>query len=371
VTEKTTNDSQAFRSAALEKLLAETGFSGAVRTPLPGDASTRRYERLALGDRHAMLMDAPRSNESAPCPPGATPSERRAMGWNATARLAASRVEAFVAVANYLESLGLAPPRIYGADCEAGYAVIEDLGDSLYAQVIPQGTDEIALYEEAARVLAHVHSSPPPSRLEGAGGALWPVQDYDALALEVNADLFVEWLPRAADVRIDDAARNRWENVRDNLIVKALGFPRAFTVRDYHAENLLWMPEREGLQRVGLLDFQDAVRGWRAWDFAMLLHDARRDVSYPAHEAALRAYLDETGASEAEFERELAVLGAINAMRILGIFSRLAGRDGKQRYLAFMPREWGHLARTLEHPALAEAKDFVESVARPYLERAA
>lgn len=373
MTVKSPTDSQAaVRAEALERLLAETGFAGAVRAPLPGDASTRRYERLALNGRRAMLMDAPRSNESAPCPPGATPAERRAMGWNATSRLAASRVEAFVAVANHLESLGLAPPRIYGADCDAGYAVIEDLGDSLYAHVIgDSGQDEIALYEEAARVLAHVHQAPVPTRLEGAGGASWPVQDYDALALEVNADLFVDWLPRAADVHIDDAARARWEKVRDSLIVKALGFPRAFTIRDYHAENLLWLPERDGLQRVGLLDFQDAVRGWRAWDFAMLLHDARRDVSYPAHEAAIRAYLDATGASEAEFQRELAVLGAINAMRILGIFSRLAGRDGKQRYLAFMPREWGHLARTLEHPSLSEAKAFVESVARPYLEQAA
>jgi len=372
VTLKSTIDSHAdARAEALERLLAETGFAGAQRTPLAGDASTRRYERLALGGRRAMLMDAPRSNESAPCPPGATPAERRAMGWNATSRLAASRVEAFVAVAQHLENLGLSPPKVYGADCEAGYAILEDLGDDLYAHVIPQGTDEIALYEEAARVLAHVHAAPVPSRIEGAGGANWPILDYDALALEVNADLFVEWLPRAADVHIDDAARARWEKVRDSLIVKALGFPRAFTIRDYHAENLLWLPERQGIQRVGLLDFQDAVRGWRAWDFSMLLHDARRDVSYPASEAAIRAYLDACGASDAEFRRELAVLGALNTMRILGIFSRLAGRDGKERYLAFMPREWGHLARTLEHPALSEAKAFVESVARPYLERAA
>lgn len=359
------------RSEALARLLAETGFETAERAPLAGDASTRRYERLREGDRRAILMDAPKSAESAPCPPGATPAERRAMGWNATSRLAASRVEAFVAVAAHLERLGLAPPRIYGADCDAGFAVIEDLGDSLYANVIPGGADEIALYEEAARVLAHVHQAPIPERLNGAGGASWPVLDYDALALEVNADLFVEWLPRAAEVAIDDAARARWEDVRNGLIVKALGFPRAFTIRDYHAENLLWLPDRDGLQRVGLLDFQDAVRGWRAWDFAMLLHDARRDVSQPAHDAAVRAYLEATGASAAEFERELAVLGAINAMRILGIFARLAGRDGKQRYLSFMPREWGHLARTLEHPALEDAKAFVESVARPYLERAA
>ena len=360
------------RSDALARLLEDTGFAGAERTPLPGDASTRRYERLAAKDgRRAMLMDAPPSAESQPCPPGATPAERRAMGWNATSRLAASRVDAFVAVAGYLESLGLAPPAIYGAACEAGYAVIEDLGDALYAQMIPQGADEIVLYEEAARVLAHVHRHPPPSRLEGQGGVSWPLLDYDALALEVNADLFVEWLPRAAEVRINDAARARWEKVRDALIVKALGFPRAFTIRDYHAENLLWLPERAGLRRVGLLDFQDALRGWRGWDFSMLLHDARRDVSPEAHEAALRTYLAETGADEAEFRRELSVLGAINTMRILGIFARLAGRDGKTRYLNYMPRMWAHLARTLEHPALAEARDFVTGVARPYLEKAA
>ncbi|WP_395646784.1 aminoglycoside phosphotransferase family protein [Terricaulis sp.] len=361
------------RSEALERLLAETGFDGAVRTPLAGDASTRRYERLEKSGRRAMLMDAPKSAESAPCPPGATPAERRTMGWNAVARLAASRVEAFVAVANYLESLGLAPPEIYGADCAAGYAVIEDLGDDLYAQVIPKGEDEITLYQEAAKVLAHVHAAPQaPPRLEGKAGANWPLLDYDALALEVNADLFVEWLPRAnPDVVIDDAARARWERVRDSLIVKALGFPRAFTIRDYHAENLLWLPERQGLKRVGLLDFQDAVRGWRGWDFSMLLHDARRDVSPAAHAAAVRTYLDATGGSEAEFERELAVLGAINTMRILGIFSRLTGRDGKMRYLEFMPRMWAHLGRTLKHPALAETRAFVESVARQRLEQAA
>ncbi|MBL8537352.1 MAG: phosphotransferase [Hyphomonadaceae bacterium] len=358
------------RSESLARLLEETGFADAQRVPLAGDASTRRYERLNLAGRRAILMDAPKSSESAPCPPTATPDERRALGWNATARLAASRVDAFVAVASYLETLGLTPPQIYGADCEAGYAILEDLGDDLYANVIANGADEIVLYEEAARVLARVHSAETPARLQGPGGAVWNVLDYDALALEVNADLFVEWLPRVADVRIDDATRARWEQARDALIAEALRFPRVFTIRDYHAENLLWLPNREGLKRVGLLDFQDAVRGWRAWDFAMLLHDARRDVSAEASRAAVRAYIESIGADEADFERELAVLGAINAMRILGVFARLISRDGKQRYAAFMPREWGHLARTLKHPALDDVRAFVGQVARPHLERA-
>jgi aminoglycoside/choline kinase family phosphotransferase len=351
--------------------LEETGFADAERTPLAGDASTRRYERLRAGDRRAVLMDAPTSAESAPCPPSATPAQRRTMGWNAIARLAASRVEAFGAVANYLKSIGLAAPEIYGMNSPAGYAVLEDLGDGLYANVIGRKAEEIPLYEAAAELLAHVHAIEAPPKLVAPDGAVWPVLEYDALALEGNADLFVEWVPKAENIRIDDAARLRWEKVRDALIVKALGFPRAFTIRDYHAENLLWLPQRRGLQRVGLLDFQDAVRGWRAWDFSMLLHDARRDVSPAAHEAAIGTYLRTSGADEAEFQRELAVLGAINIMRILGIFSRLMARDGKMRYREFMPRMWGHLARVLAHPSLGDTRAFVESVAAPYLERAA
>jgi len=358
------------RSEALTRLLEQTGFAQAERVPLAGDASTRSYERLRAGDRRAVLMNAP-PKEDPPCPPGATVAERRTMGWNAVARLAASRVEAFGAVANYLKSIGLAAPEIYGMDSAAGYAVLEDLGDDLYANVIGKSADEIPLYEAAAELLAHVHAAQAPPKLVAPDGAVWPLLEYDALALEVNADLFVEWLPKAENIRIDDAARARWEKVRDGLIVKALGFPRAFTIRDYHAENLLWLPNRQGLQRVGLLDFQDAVRGWRAWDFSMLLHDARRDVSPAAHEAAVRKYLDLTGMSDAEFQRELSVLGTINIMRILGIFSRLTARDGKMRYREFMPRMWGHLRRTLQNPALADARAFVEEVARPYLEKAA
>lgn len=358
------------RSEALQRLLKDTGFAAAQRVPLAGDASTRRYERLVLPDRRAVLMDAPPTAETLPCPPGATPAERRQLGWNAMARLAASRVEAFAAVTQYLNSIGLGAPRIYGADLQAGYMVLEDLGDALYARVIEQGADEIALYRAASDVLAHVHAAPAPARMTAPDGTTWPLLEYDALALEVNADLFAQWMPVAADVRMTDADRARWEQVRDALIVKALGFPRAFTIRDYHAENLIWLPEREGLRRVGLLDYQDAVRGWRGWDFAMLLDDARRDVSDAAREAAIRTYLDATGAEEAAFRRELAVLGALNAMRILGRFAQLS-HEGKTKYAAFMPREWGHLARNLKHPALAEARAFVEDVARPYLERAA
>lgn len=359
------------RSAALARLLDATGFAAAERRPFPGDASTRRYERLALPDRTAILMDAPRSNESPPCTPGDTDAQRLTSGWNAVSRLAASRVEAFVAVADHLSSLGLSAPFVHGVDALAGYAVLEDLGDNLFTTAIASGEDEIQLYCAAADVLAHVHAAPMPETLPAPVGE-WPVLDYDALALAANADLFVDWAPHhAADVRVDDAARARWERIRDALIAQAMGMSRAFTIRDYHAENLLWLPEREGIARVGLLDFQDAVRGWPAWDFAMLLQDARRDVSALAAEAAIQRYLRRSGMDEASFRHQLAILGALNALRIIGIFCRLIERDGKPRYAQFLPREWGHLSANLRHPELAEMRAFVAEIAAPYLEIAA
>jgi N-acetylmuramate 1-kinase len=353
------------REAEISAFLEAHGWGAAQRAPLGVDASTRRYERLRLGRREAMLMDAP-PLESLPCPPQAEVDERLALGWNAVARLAASRVEAFAAVAGHLDRIGLSAPRLEAVDIPLGLAILEDLGDDLYARAIEKGVDETTLYAAAGSVLAAVHRAPVPANLAYPGGS-WPILAYDHLALAANIDLFVEWMPkRDLDFRLSDALFLRWERVREALIDRALAYPRALILRDTHAENLLWLPDREGLKRVGLLDFQDAVLGWGEWDMSMLVHDARRDVSPAAHAAAARAWLDGAGVAASDFEERLAVLGAINLMRIMGIFARLVVRDGKPRYDQFQPRLRRLLTGALAHPALSEARDFVHAAA-PHL----
>lgn len=347
------------RAAALARLLAGLGWSDATRHPLAMDASTRRYERLQLGERTLILMDAPCNNESPPCPPHASPREREALGWNAVSRLAASRVEAFVAIGQYLRGLGVSAPEILAFDACHGWAVMEDLGGNLYAGAIPAGADEVTLYAEAARILSLAQGARVPATLPASGEVnhvqlTWPILDYDETALAANADLFVEWGPRLFPrLGLNADERAQWERIRGELIAEAMTFPRAFTIRDFHAENLIWLPERSGTARVGVLDFQDAVMGWRSWDFVMLLQDARRDVGPQAAQVCLRTYFDAAGIAEESFRREFAILGALNALRILGIFSRLIARDGKDKYRAFMAREWGHLQANLGHPALA------------------
>jgi N-acetylmuramate 1-kinase len=357
-----TNNPASFEDT-ISRIMTQAGFAGAVRDPLAQDASTRSYERIHHEGRSAILMKAPPGNEGSnpPCPPGADEETRKALGWNALSRLAASRVEAFVAVGDHLSAHGFSAPKVLAADASAGVAVIEDLGNDLYANVIAEGrADEVALYSVAGETLAALHAIAPPPSLPSPLGP-WPILDFDRIALRENANLFVEWTPKfLGSSSVGAAEMAQWSAIRDDLIDEILTQPRAFTLRDYHAENVLWLPQRDGIARVGLLDFQDAVHGYRAWDFAMLLHDARRDVSPAAHSAAVRAYLDGTGASEADFARELAIQGAINALRILGIFSRLVGRDGKQRYREFMPREAGHLAAVMGHPRLKDLKSWVE-----------
>ncbi len=349
------------RRTDIDRFLATAGWQTALRSPLGQDASTRRYVRLTRenGDT-AMLMDAPRI-EDAPCPPEADEASRRRLGWNATSRLAASRVDAFTAIAEHLRTRGFSAPEIYAEDATMGFALIEDFGtDREFARLIERGAaDEVSLYQAAAAAMAALHEVPAPKQLRE-----WPILDYDALALRVNADLFAEWLPQlVSTMRMTDADRARWEQEREALIAQAMTFPRDFSLRDYHAENLLWLPDRTGHARIGLLDFQDAVNGWDGWEMAMLVQDARRAVSPAATHAAIRTYLEATGKSRSDFETRLAVLGTLNALRITGLFARLPVRDKKARYLAFMPRQQGLLAENLKHPACAGMAACVRDVA--------
>lgn len=347
------------RDDEIGAFLDRHGWSGARRIAFPGDASTRRYERLVQDGRSAILMDAPRANETGPCPPQATPAERARLGWSAVSRLAASRVEAFAAVAGHLTALGLSAPAILAVDTPAGLAVVEDLGDDLFARVIPERAAEDTLYAEAGRLLAAVHHADIPQALQAPDGGIWPILDFDAVALRANIDLYVDWAPELTpSMAPGGEARARWTELTGALIARTLATPSAFTIRDYHAENLLWLPGRSGLRRIGLLDFQDAVRGFRMWDFSMLLDDARRDVSPAARIAALGAYAAEVGQRVRELEAELSMVSVLNVVRILGLFSRLVVRDAKPRYTAFMPRMRAHLARALDAPELVDLRNW-------------
>lgn len=354
------------REAQKADFLKTHGFGDARRQALAGDASTRRYERLHRPDGTSLIfMDQP-PVESAPCPPEATPAERRAAGYNAMARLAAGRVDAFVATAGWLRSQGLSAPQIMAFDAPEGLAVLEDLGDDLYATLIGHGQDEAPLYDAAMDTLVRLHQETPPDLLTGQGAA-WPLLTYDDLALQTGGAMFLEWWPKYSGIPTFSAqAVAEWEALWAPIRARGEAGASVFCHRDYHAENLIWLPGRSGSARVGLLDFQDALRAHPAWDLSMLLHDGRRDVSPEREDACLARYV--TARPELDREAFLAdyhALGALNSARILFIFARQVAGYGNPKYEPFMPRMWRYLNRCLAAPGMAPIKAWFDAHVPP------
>ncbi len=357
------------REAAKAAFLEANGLGDVSRSPLPQDASTRAYERLVRPNGDTLIfMDQPPALESVPCPPDASPEQRAALGFNALYRLAAGRVDAFLACAGWLCDQGLSAPRVIAADAAQGLAVLEDLGTAMYATVLADGGDEALLYDTAIDALLHLHAVAPPAVLEGHG-ARWPLLSYDGVALKFGHDLFVDWFPKLKpQVAFDDAARESYDDAWARVRARGEAGASVFCHRDYHAENLIWLEDREGPRRVGMIDFQDALLAHPVWDLSMLLHDARRQISPQIEERSLARYLAARPQLDAErFIDDYKSLGALNVIRIIGIFSRLVTRDGKPKYLAFMPRLWGYLDRCLDASALAEVRAWLDAHVPPEL----
>jgi aminoglycoside/choline kinase family phosphotransferase len=352
---------QVNREEEIKAFLARSGMAVVSRTPLPGDASTRRYERLTLSNGHGlMLMNQPVSLESPPCAPQWDNDTRKQNGWNATARLAAGRIEAFVSVANRLKSIGLSAPECLYAEPEIGLLILEDLGDHLFTHALEQEPSAPILYHSAIEVLAFIHNQGEDWTLQNHTD--WPLLDYDYLALKAGADLFIEWFWQWEGRQpFSEDQLAWWHQIWDELLaLTAVNGQKVMIHRDFHAENLLWLPHRSGLGRVGLLDFQDALMGHASWDLHSLLQDARRDVSEEIESSSLNHYFSLRPLVEAEpFKRDYHILAALNEVRILGVFARLIKRDHKPRYEDFMPRMWHHLGRNLkQQPHLTKLRSW-------------
>jgi len=351
------------RSESMTAFLAEAGWGQARLSPLPGDASTRHYVRLHLNGRTAMLMDQPQQAEAPSAGLDATPEARRALGYNALARLAGADCARFVAAARHLKGCGIAAPEIYAADVARGFLVLEDLGDDLYTDVLARSGDERVLYQAAIEALARLHAQPAPIKLSGDK----PLFPYDETAQLAEIDLLTEWfLPAALNrpiaAEIAEEHRALWREALRGISGRAV-----FVHRDFHAQNLLWRQGREGLARVGVIDFQDALAGLPAYDVVSLLEDARRDVTPALAQAMTAIYFAksrENGVKldEEQFHLTAAVLAAQRNAKIIGIFARLSKRDKKPRYLAHLPRVWRYMDRDLSHPALSKLKAWYRRV---------
>lgn len=342
------------RAKALYEILDRSGWKDAERKVIKGDASTRSYERLTKpGGKTAILMNFPARPDGPPI--------RYGKSYSAIAKLAED-IRPFAAIAQGLRAQGLSAPEIYAADLEAGLAIIEDFGRETIAS---DGGIIQERYAAAVEALADLHGADLPDALP-VDGETYRIPHYDADALLIEAELVLDWYaPHIAHARLASSAKAAFVNLWRQAVQDVLIARPVWVLRDYHSPNLLWLAERKGIARIGILDFQDCLLGHPAYDVASLLQDARVDVPEEAELRLLAAYAQlRRGADPnfdvASFVRAYAVLGAQRATKILGIFARLKERDGRPDYVANLPRVENYLAKNLRHPALDGLKRWYE-----------
>ncbi len=327
---------------------------------LQGDASTRRYARLARGHDKVILMDSPRQADG--------PIVRDGKPYSRIAHLAED-VKPFVAIDHALRSAGLSAPEITANDLDAGLLLIEDLGDRVFGRETDNGPHQAELWSAGIDMLATFRranlsmSMPVVPGDPSAGSHTLPALDATILGIEVA--LLADWYwPEIYKAEMPTDVRADFESLWRPLIELLLAQPKGWILRDVHSPNLLWLPERDGVARVGVIDFQDAIGGPWAHDVMSLLQDARVDVSAGLEASLLARYVvqmsGQPGFDEPAFRTTYAVYGALRATRLLGLFVRLLRRDGKPDYLRHIKRNWGYLERNLQHPALLALRNWYD-----------
>jgi aminoglycoside/choline kinase family phosphotransferase len=312
------------RAHLLTNFINTSGWSDATRITVAGDASNRRYERLTKPDGTTLiLMDAPADK--------------------------GEDVRPFIEVAEHLRSIGLSAPEIIQRDVDRGFLLIEDLGDDLFKTIIARDPSlELPLYEASVDVLTVLHAAQLPT-----------LEPYSSDTMTSFAARAYDWYLFGVTGARDTREQAEFEHIMATLLAPLDSAPQVLVQRDYHAENLLWLPKRTGAARVGLLDFQDAMSGHAAYDLVSILQDARRDVPPTIEATMLDRYLAQNPQDDEAFRAAYAILGVQRNLRILGAFAKLCIALGKPQYIDLIPRVWEFVERNLAHPALTPVADHI------------
>jgi hypothetical protein len=345
--------SRFIRVRAIRDFLERHGHMGARRHFLTGDSSFRAYERIYEDQKPVrILMDSPARSNGPPIRDGKPYSQLVHLAEN---------VKPFVAIGRYLKDIGLSAPDIYDMDLDQGILLIEDLGSG---GVLDQNGHPIAeRYEEAVRCLAGFHGRKPPQYLPVSGDITHQVPAFDRAALKYEVEVFLDWhIPWRRGAGISDGEKADYLAIWDHLIDELQSAETNLVLRDYHSPNLLWLPERRGFDRIGIIDFQDAIIGPTSYDVVSLSQDARVTVERPLLERLVEIYMT-TREAQGSFNRpaflkSYAIMSAQRACRLNGLWVRLKDRDHMPGYMRHMPRTLWHLSMALEHPVNAPLRDW-------------
>ena len=326
------------RELLKKQFLASANCLNGVIQKLPADASFRTYDRLTLNDKSYIVMDAPPSHEN---------------------------VKSFIKVLNFLDKNGFSVPKLFESDLKNGFLLLEDFGDDSFAKLLNHNKEEELeeqLYKSAIDLLVNLQKIPP---IDGEFAYY-----SDELLLDEAKGLIEWYIPLLNGEQIPTKLIEEYEIIWRHLLQYARHIPETTVLRDYHAENLMWLADRDGYQRVGILDFQDAVIGSPVYDMVSLLEDARRDVNSDLSDKMITYYLSKrTDITRRDFLASYSILGAQRNLKIIGFIARKAVRDKNSKYFSLLPRVWGYIEKDLKHPLMLPLKAWLDKVISPQIRK--
>lgn len=341
------------RSLTIRHFLDSQRLTGATRRHLTGDASTRAYETIAAPGRDVMvLMDAPKRPNGPPIRDGKPYSQIVHL---------AEDVYPFVAIDEALRAKGLTAPEIFERDLDQGILLLENLGSE--GVLDEAGAPIHERYHAAVACLTHIHALDFPREIKVTEAHTHRIPDFDRVAMKMEAELLIDWhIPWKLSREATAQERADYLAIWDGLIDQLESAEKSLVMRDFHSPNIIWRGDKSGFDRVGLIDFQDAMIGPSAYDLASIAQDARVTIERPLMDSLIDGYLSARHASgafdEATFRRDFAIMAAQRNCKLAGLWFRLLKRDGKPGYMQHMPRTLSYLSSAFEHEALAPLKDW-------------
>jgi tRNA threonylcarbamoyl adenosine modification protein YjeE len=351
------------RVLAIRQFLESRGYHAARRRFLTGDSSLRAYERVRTAEgKPFVLMDSPARSNGPPIRDGKPYSQLVHLAEN---------VKPFIAVGKYLDKLGLSAPAIYEADIDQGILLIEDLGCD--GVIDAEGKPIRERYEEAVRCLADFHKLPVPDRLPIGNGEDHVLPSFERSTLKFECEVLLDWhIPWRRGKPAGEAERAEYLAIWDHLIDELQAVEKQLVLRDYHSPNLIWLAERKNCDRIGIIDFQDAIVGPSSYDVMALSQDARVTVPRNLRDRLIDIYIDareKTGPFDRDlFLKSYAIMSAQRACRLNGLWVRLMNRDHMPGYMKHMPRTLWHLSMAFEHPVTAPLRDWCKKAGIPQAE---
>ncbi|MES5101074.1 tRNA (adenosine(37)-N6)-threonylcarbamoyltransferase complex ATPase subunit type 1 TsaE [Agrobacterium sp. BA1120] len=343
------------RVLAIRDFLDDNGRKNASRRYFSGDAAYRTYELVSNADGQSLLMDWQ--------PPPRGPVIKDGKTYAEIVHLA-REVKPFVAIQRFLAEKGFTVPQILAQDLDRGILLLEDIGrDGVLDE---DGAPIEERYLESVACLAALHEVPAPGDITLADGATYEISTFDADAMKIETSLLLDWyLPHIRGEELGESEKQSFFAVWDQLIEKLDDAEKGLLLRDFHSPNIIWQADKSGIQRVGIIDFQDAMIGPTAYDLASIIQDARVTISPELQTRLMAHYLDmrrkNPAFDEKAFVKAFAIMAAQRNCKLVGIWVRLMKRDGKPHYMKHMPRTFSYLRSALEHPDLGPLRDWFES----------